>query len=143
MAAILSGDADIIFLSDTRMVSNKGISSSQRIKNSLRDSGAKKKYEIFFNSSSNSRGVAVLVNRKLDTFALNFEHRDTNENFIILECSIDRLNYALGAIYGPNTTSMNFYHELSSVIHTVKTKGIENIILGGRLERHMGQEYRN
>ncbi len=43
MAAILSGDADIIFLSDTRIVSNKGISTSQRIKNCLRDSGAKKK----------------------------------------------------------------------------------------------------
>jgi hypothetical protein len=42
MTAILRGDADIIFLSDTRIISNKGISSSQRIKNCLRDSGAKK-----------------------------------------------------------------------------------------------------
>ncbi len=73
----------------------------------------------------------MLVNRKLDTFVINFEHRDLSENFIILECSIDGLNYALGAVYGPNTTSRNFYHELSSVIRTVKTKGIENIILGG------------
>jgi hypothetical protein len=41
MAAILNGEADIILLSDTRMVSNKGVSSSQRIKNSLRESAKK------------------------------------------------------------------------------------------------------
>jgi exonuclease III len=73
----------------------------------------------------------VLVNRKLDTFVLNMEHRDLNENFIILECSIDGLDYAIGAIYGPNNTSRTFYQNVSSVIRTVKGKGIENIILGG------------
>jgi hypothetical protein len=122
MAAILNGEADIIFLSDTRMVSNKGISSSQRIKKQPKGFKCKKKYEIYFNSSSNSRGVAVLVNRKLDTFVLNMEHRDLNENFIILECSIDGLDYAIGAIYSPNNTSSTFYQELSSVIRKSKVK---------------------
>jgi hypothetical protein len=37
MAAILESRADIILLSDTRIVTSKGISSSQRIVNKLRD----------------------------------------------------------------------------------------------------------
>jgi exonuclease III len=113
------------------LISSKGVSSSHRIKNCLRDSSSKRKYDILFNSSSNSRGVAVLINCNIDTFTMSFEHRDINENFLILECSIDGLDYAIGAIYGPNNTSRAFYQDLASVIRTVKSKGIENIILGG------------
>ncbi len=75
--------------------------------------------------------MAVLINRNIGNFSISFEHRDANENFLILECSIDGSEFAIGAIYGPNNTSRNFYQELASVIGNVKAKGIENIILGG------------
>ncbi len=48
-----------------------------------------------------------------------------------ISCSIEGTVFALGAIYGPNNTARNFYHELATVIRNVKEKGIENIILGG------------
>ena len=60
IAAIKSLNTDIIFLSDTRLVSTKGVSGTKRLKDSMRDAKGKK-YDVFTNSKSNSRGVAILI----------------------------------------------------------------------------------
>jgi exonuclease III len=70
----------------------------------------------------NSRGVAVLVNKELD-FIINNEFRDNEENFLVIDCSINGMKYGIGAVYGPNNTSRVFYNLLTS--------GITNIVLGG------------
>jgi exonuclease III len=130
MSAILESRADIIFLSDTRIVTNKGVSSSQRIVNKLRDC-KHKKYESFFNSSSNSRGVALLINRDFNEFSIIKEYKNTDENFHLISCKINGFSYCLGAIYGPNNTSHAFYNELTDVLTDVNAAGIVNVIIGG------------
>ena len=64
LAAIKELNTDIIFLCDTRLVSNKGVSGANRLRTSLRDSKGKK-YDLFANSSANSRKVAILADSSL------------------------------------------------------------------------------
>jgi exonuclease III len=129
IAAITTNGADIIFLSDTRLVSLQGVSASQRLKNCLRDCSIKK-YELISNSTMNSRGVAVLVSTEID-FTVSNNFRDIDENFLILECTINGVRYGIGAVYGPNNTSRSFYNGLSTVIRTLQASGITNLVIGG------------
>jgi exonuclease III len=78
----------------------------------------------------NSRGVAVLVSKDLD-FQINNEFRDNEENFLVIDCSINGIKYGIGAVYGPNNTSRAFYNGLSAVIRTLRTSGVANIVVGG------------
>jgi exonuclease III len=129
IAAITTNGADIIFLSDTRLVSLQGVSASQRLKNCLRDCSIKK-YELFSNSTMNSRGVAVLVSTEIEFTVSNF-FRDNDENFLILDCIINGVRYGIGAVYGPNNTSRSFYNGLSTAIRTLQASGISNLVIGG------------
>ena len=94
IAAIKNLDTDIIFLCDTRLVSNKGISGSSRLAASLRDAKGRK-YDVFVNSRSNSRGVAILTDTALrvspqETFT------DPEENFIFLKTELKGVPVLLG-----------------------------------------------
>jgi exonuclease III len=130
LTAITEGGADIIFLSDTRIVSSKGVSASQRVENCLRDRKGRK-YVAHFNSSNNSRGVMILVNRDITQFEILSEYRDQLENFLLLECKINGDRYCMGAIYGPNNTSRSFFADLTRIISNVRDRGVNRIILGG------------
>jgi hypothetical protein len=130
MAAITQNKSDIIFLSDTRIITNKGVSSSDRIKNSLRDCSTNR-YDAYFNSTANSRGVAILVSKTIPDFSISKEYKDTNENYYVLECKINGILYGIGAIYGPNNTSRTFYNDLTNVIDDLCSRGTVNLILGG------------
>jgi exonuclease III len=129
LAAIVQSQADFIFLSDTRVISSKGVSSSQRISNSLRDCRTRQ-YIPYFNSSGNSRGVAILIGTNIEYRIVN-EYRDPNENFFIIDIELNKVRYGIGAVYGPNNTSRDFFRGLRQSIHDLATKGVNNIILGG------------
>jgi exonuclease III len=129
IAAITTNGADVIFLSDTRLVSSQGVSASQRLKNCLRDCSIKK-YELFSNSTMNSRGVAVLVSTE-KKFSVTNVYRDNDENYLILDCIINDVRYGVGSVYGPNNTSRNFYNGLTTVIRTLLASGTSNIVIGG------------
>ncbi len=98
IAAIVEARTDVILLSDTRLISSKGVSSSQRICNSLRDCKVRK-YVPFFNSSANSRGVAILIGNDLEYTVLH-EYRDPQENFYLMDIEINKIRYGLGATVG-------------------------------------------
>ncbi len=114
LAAIVLSKADVILLSDTRVVSSKGVSSTQRIKNSLRDCKLCS-YSVVFNSSLNSRGVAILLKNALQ-YNIIKEYKDDNENVYILDIEINGLRYGIGAIYGPNNTSREFYRFIRTAL---------------------------
>jgi hypothetical protein len=80
LTAIVMAKNDVILLSDTRVVSSQGVSSTERISNALRDSCIKN-YNILFNSSSNSRGTAIILAADLD-YVVNMEYKDTGETTI-------------------------------------------------------------
>ena len=126
VAAIKSFATDIIFLSDTRLVSNKGIKGIQRLKNSFRDARGRK-YDVFANSESNSRGVAILTAVELGITPTTV-HIDPEENFIFIRTSLLGKNLLLGAIYGPNNTSRDFYRRISAILELYTNC---SIIIGG------------
>jgi hypothetical protein len=108
LAAIANSMSDVILLSDTRVISSKGVSSTQRIQKCLRDCKICS-YSAFFHSNANSRGVAILIRNDL-SFKILREYRDDMENFYLLDIEINDTRYGIGAVYGPNNTSRDFYH---------------------------------
>jgi exonuclease III len=119
----------MILLSDTRVISTKGVSASQRIENCLRDCKFRR-YKAVFNSTGNSRGVAILIASDL-SYVIHSEIRDALENFLIIDIEINTTRYGIGAIYGPNTTSRDFFHGLANGLITLKARGTNQFILGG------------
>ncbi len=114
LLAITATKADIILLSDTRIISSKGVSASSRIREGLRNCKSKK-YNAYFNSTSNSRGTALLVGADLD-ISINKEYKDVHENYYVMCITIKGVAYCIGSVYGPNQTSREFFRNMSNVI---------------------------
>jgi hypothetical protein len=74
---------DVIFLSDIRLNSNKQISAV----NDIRKRFAFRGYDMFINSKISSRGVGILISKKLP-YQVHRECIDNNCNSIILDISI-------------------------------------------------------
>ena len=114
IAAIKNLCTDIIFLCDTRLVSCRGISGLNRLKNSFLDAKGRK-YDVFANSTMNSRGVAILTDCSLGVLPTE-SFRDPEENFLFIRTSINNNQLLLGAIYGPNTTGRDFYRKVEHIL---------------------------
>jgi exonuclease III len=69
-------------------------------------------FDLYFNSSSNKRGVAMLIKKSLELTLVN-EFSDLDENILIKKFSKNGDEIVLGAIYGPNTTNRTFYSNLT------------------------------
>ena len=69
----------------------------------------------FSSYSSRSREVAVLFMNSLE-FKINSEILDTDENFVILDITIQDYRLTLVAIYGPNEDNPDFFQLLQSKI---------------------------
>ena len=63
--------------------------------------------------SSDSRGVAILFNGKLEYKVLS-EEKDVSGNFLMLEIELGKINLPLAVIYGPNHDSPEFYNDLKN-----------------------------
>jgi exonuclease III len=98
--------------------------------NSLRDNNGRK-YDIIFNSTGNSRGVAILVSNMITDFQIAKEYKDVHENYYLLDCTINASKFCLGAIYGPNNTSRAFFADLTRIIAEIRARGTDKIIVGG------------
>jgi len=85
------------------------------------------KYKLFQNSTSNKRGVAILLSNTLDYEILD-EIRDQQENALILRIRIHSRIIILGAVYGPNRDEFDLYNFLDAVCERWKH---HQIILGG------------
>ncbi len=129
LLAITATKADIILLSDTRIILSQGVSASNRTIEGLRNCKIKK-YNAYFNSTSNSRRTAILVGADLDISIIK-EYKDTQENYYVICMTINGFSYGIGSVYGPNQTSRDFFRNLSSVIRDMYSIGINNIIIGG------------
>ena len=66
-------------------------------------------YSAFFTSlNSTSRGVAMMFKNSFQ-YTSHSETRDPNENFIILDVSVQEQRLSLVALYGPNEDSPDFF----------------------------------
>ena len=126
IVALKSLNTDIVFICDTRLVSNKGVKGTQRLKNKLRDARGRS-YVVFANSNSNSRGVAILTAAELNINTISI-HIDPEENFIFIHTQYMGQDLLLGAIYGPNSMSRDFYRRISHILSQYRNC---KVIIGG------------
>jgi hypothetical protein len=107
MDAICNLKEDIIFLSDIRLGQVNNQQSSFRVSTFFNKSRLGN-YTFLHNSTSNKRGVAMLINNKLCPSIIS-EYKDLNENILLVKIIINNRTLILGSIYGPNTTDRGFY----------------------------------
>jgi hypothetical protein len=93
--AITSAGADIIFLSDLRLNSYKQIDACKELSKKFFLRG----YKFFHNSVTSSRGVGILLNRKVaENIAISNIVRDTDCNYMLLDVEYKEKKYIWGAI---------------------------------------------
>jgi exonuclease III len=115
--------ADIIFLSDTRLNSDKQIAGVNDIVKKIRFMG----YSFYHDSRKNSRGVAVLLSNRIN-YAIKDTFCDENCNMLLQKLVIGNISITLGSIYGPNDDDENFFNQLE---HGIDMFNSDFVILGG------------
>jgi len=86
-----------------------------------------KGYKFIYNSKSSSRGVGILLKSSLVYIIHNTLH-DFDDNYLLLDISIDNYRFVLGSVYGPNRDELEFFDNLKLDIRNLNKK---SIILGG------------
>jgi exonuclease III len=83
---------------------------------------------LFYNSTSNKRGVGILIKNTLPFSDLQCI-KDPEENFLLLRLVLKGKPVIIGSIYGPNTHDRNFFTRLGDCL----INEVDNfpIILGG------------
>jgi len=104
LITITRNGADIIFLCDTRLNSDKQIAGINDIAKKLRFMG----YSLFHNSRKSMRGTAILISNKL-SFVILDTFSDEKCNMLIQKISIGNATLTVGSIYGPNEDDENFF----------------------------------
>ena len=56
---------------------------------------------MYFNSTKNSRGVAILINNKVQHKVLE-SIASQDENYLLLKVIINGIQLVIGSVYGPN-----------------------------------------
>ena len=123
---LLSDNPDLAFLSEVKFHDSSLLPTIKRFlaSNNLGS------YDLFLNSTGSRRGTAIIIKKSLDIRVVT-EFRDKKENFILLECHLNKKNVLLGAIYAPNEDQTEFFSDLETALS--RFNNLE-IILGGGLE---------
>ena len=90
--------------------------------------------EIYYShGKSDSRGVAILLNKKCDIEVLDVTHVSPDGRILILEVNVQDTIFKLINIYAPNTEGEQkaFYKGLHALINKYKIVQTDNIIIGG------------
>jgi exonuclease III len=105
IAAILALQTTFIFLSDLRLnTNNYGF-------NNL----FSPRYDMYHNSTSNKRGVGILIARSL-TYTIIQSFTDNKNNVLALRLRLGDSDIILISIYGPNNNYKDFFHFIRSVL---------------------------
>jgi exonuclease III len=123
LITITKNGADIIFLCDTRLNSDKQIAGVNDIAKKLRFRG----YSFSHNSRKSSRGTAVLISNKL-SFVILDTFNDDNCNMLLLKLSIGNATLTVGSIHGPNDDDENFFEQINTAISRFNS---DFVIIGG------------
>jgi exonuclease III len=121
--ALTRGDHDIVFLSDTRLNSNKQSSATHDLVKKLHLRG----YNFIHNSKTSSRRVAVLIKKTL-SWEIHRKIEDLGDNYLIMSITINGYRLTLGAVYGPNQNDLAFFDSLERDILAMNN---ESVIVSG------------
>jgi exonuclease III len=124
MALIKKRD-DIIFLSDVRLNTDKQSSAIHDLKKVFFNEC----YDFHYSSKTSSRGVGILISRKIDYRILDCKKDVNEQNFLLLKLEIEKNTLVAGAVYGPNLDNeINFYDNLAD---SLRELNCPSIIIGG------------
>jgi hypothetical protein len=123
---VLKLKTDIIFISATR-ISNRNLVSSENDLISIFRNNQYGSYSTFFNSTSNKRGVGILISNKI-FYSVSERVADPGENYLLLKLLIQGKQLVVGSIYGPNNTDYAFFENLD---RDLSAFGNVPIIIGG------------
>lgn len=92
----------------------------------------------FLNSyRSNSRGIAILFNDNCEV-KVHKKYRDENGNYLILEATIDNLQFLLVNLYSPNSDTPEFYSQLLGKIEEIYSG--QYVIISGDFNLVLNQD---
>ena len=114
---------DVIFLCDIRLNSPNQVAGLNDLNKKFGFYG----YKFYHNSRKSSRGVGVLISKKIDHLVRGTV-ADTEDNFLLLDVDLNGVRSTIGTIYGPNEDDMTFFDNLKRGIQSLRNK---NIIIGG------------
>jgi exonuclease III len=124
IAAIISLDTDIIFLSDIRLnCANEHI--NKIVKMFRYNKG--KSYEFFYNSTMNKRGVGILISTT-QQFTVSNILKDVDENILGVTVTLGTNKIRFFSIYGPNNNDRSFTNNLAEFL---KLDPGTPVIIGG------------
>jgi exonuclease III len=106
LSAIVNYKSDVILLSDVRL---NGKHAAALAKLGLW-------YKVYFNSSRNSRGVAVLISNQVEHNVVETA-ADPQENALLLKMSLRGKLVVIGSVYGPNDNNcQEFFNFLNNTL---------------------------
>ena len=117
---------DLIFLSDIRICNRNLVSGIADITKTF-STNPYQSYNFLHNSSSNKRGVGILIKSDL-CFSEELVIRDPGENYILVRARIKGTSLIIGAVYGPNNHDPVFFNNLK---RDIRALGGHRIVLGG------------
>ena len=98
-------------------------------------------FDAFFSSySSNSRGVAILINNNFE-YKVSQQKKDNSGIMIALNISIDSKSYTFINVYAPNDDSPDFFDSISDIINEydnsrVLIVGDYNLVIYPQMDYH-------
>ncbi len=121
--ALTKGLNDIVLVSDIRLNSIKQSAALHDLEKKFLLKG----YNFIYNSKSSSRGVGILLKSSL-VYTIHNTLHDYDDNYLLLDISVDNYRFVLGSVYGPNRDELEFFDNLKLDIRNLNKK---SIILGG------------
>ncbi len=68
-------------------------------------------YNLFHNSVSNARGVAILISSKIP-YTIHNQFCDMECNILIVDITIKGTRMTIGSLYGPNNDNEEFFNTI-------------------------------
>ena len=122
LEAILTTKADIIFLQDIRLKNN--FTTFKKYLNF----NPHNPYDSYINSTLSNRGVAILINKRVNYSILDTIHSACN-NYILMKLKVGYSEIIIGSIYGP--TEGNDQRFLPKLRSDIEKLNCENILISG------------
>ena len=93
---------------------------------------------IFSHGASNSRGILLCINDRLD-IAIKQKRIDDEGRYIIIECEIEKENFVIIGIYAPNDDNPDFFRKILKESENLNgyriVLGDFNLVLDAELDR--------
>ena len=78
-------------------------------------------FKMILNSSKSARGCAIIFKSKLN-LSITATIRDPEENFLLIDSTLNDIAITIGAVYAPNENPLPFFKKLKNEIDKLGSK---------------------